>query len=75
MDFIVFRFNLAAFLIIFPFLSSFQLSTAAPNLSLKGTPYWMAPEVRLLVLHINFMVYFLLDFINYNYYVKTPSVF
>jgi serine/threonine protein kinase len=24
-----------------------QLSTAAPNLSLKGTPYWMAPEVRL----------------------------
>jgi serine/threonine protein kinase len=21
------------------------LSTAAPNLSLKGTPYWMAPEV------------------------------
>jgi len=23
-----------------------HLSTAAPNLSLKGTPYWMAPEVR-----------------------------
>ncbi|XP_066395385.1 mitogen-activated protein kinase kinase kinase 5-like isoform X1 [Miscanthus floridulus] len=22
-----------------------HLSTAAPNLSLKGTPYWMAPEM------------------------------